>query len=150
MRKLVTLSLFTFLISSNVQSQIHVEYDSNAGCGKIYKNNQFLKKHCGWRNDWEVVLNLNCDALFYDRENGEIEIYWFDDQGNMELRRRYSNIRTTWTKITWAPHSECRGILKFEQQDGYVEGYLFDRQEQNYLYNQQMTAELILVYSFTH
>jgi len=107
-------------------SQMTIEYDKAAGCGNVYKNNVMLKRLCGWRTNWHTVLGVGCKMLFYDKDAGVIEFYRFDSNGNIHHLKTYNNMRKSWSAIKWEELGNCDGVIRFEQADGYYEGYKCD------------------------
>jgi hypothetical protein len=87
-------------------------YDRAAGEGEFYTtdgygNIQLLKQHTGWRNSWSMIVKVefadssggNTALLFYDRAAGEGEFYTTDGHGNIQLLKKYTGFRKSWSII---------------------------------------------------
>lgn len=101
---------------------MEVKYDKSAGCGSIFKNGTFVKKHCGWSKNWYKVLCTNDKILFYDKPSGILEVYSLNSNGDMGLLQRHGGISKNWSDITYQPS----GIVTFVQADGFFEAYKVD------------------------
>ena len=112
---------------------ITIKYKKSAGCGSLYKNGVYLKKHCGWLKTWDTILRVGCTKknfedkfMFYDKKAGFAEIFKIDGNGNMKRLKKYNNFRTDWSNISWQASDICKGLIKFEKDDGYWEEYKSD------------------------
>ncbi len=97
------------LSSWNTNANGLLFYDSEQGEVVTYHVNQGniekLTTHSNWSKDWDIVVPFNTDGdqftdfLFYDRENGMIEIYQSDMNGKLKLLKSTSLWPTDWSMI---------------------------------------------------
>jgi len=90
-------------------------YDRNAGEGVFYRINpkasQYMKAHTtrkGWRKTWDKIVSGEFggtggrkDLLFYDKKNGDGEIYRVDPKARNFMKNKFASRkwRKTWNNI---------------------------------------------------
>ncbi len=126
--------LYNSLISKKLPATLRIEYDKNAGCGSLFRNNKFVKKHCGWHKNWTMIIQagyvknprIGNRVLFYEKNMGIIAVYSIDDVCNMYELANLKGISKYWKNITWYEQGAFDGYILFEDANGYSEAYKMD------------------------